>query len=52
VLHKLIKLFPKKVHCLACIEAGRRTKELSIGRQKALLELLPNTIRKPRDSKE
>ena len=51
-LHKLVRLFPKEVHCSACIEAGRRAEESSMGRRKSLSELSPNTTRKPRDSKE
>jgi hypothetical protein len=50
--HQLIKLFPREVHCSACIEASRYTQVQYIGRQKNLSELSPNTTRKPRDSKE
>ena len=50
--YKLIKLFNRDIYCLACIETGRYTQVEYIENRKALLELLPNTIIKPRDSKE
>ena len=50
--HQLIKLFPREVHCSACIEAGRHTQVQRTGGRKALSELSPNTTKKPRDSKE
>ena len=51
-LHQRVKLFDEAINCSACIEAGRRAEESSMGRRKALSELSQNTTRKPRDSKE
>ena len=50
--HTLVRLWDKFIYYLACIEAGRKTQVEHKGHRKALLRILPNTTKKPRDSKK